>query len=67
MGKIRELVSVSVLKIEDDPPTWEAIVYQYGDTPMQFYASSRDEALRQVGCHLLAVADAKREAAEVAV
>ena len=57
MGDTYGLLSVSALKISDDPATWEAMLWQRGGKPMRFYASSRDEALRQVGRHMLALGD----------
>lgn len=57
MGNTFGLMSVSVLKISENPPAWEAMVSVRGKQPMRFHAGSRDEALRQVGRHLLALGD----------
>lgn len=70
MGNTYGLLSVSVLKIQDDPATWEAMLWQRGGQPMRFYGGSRDEALKQVGRHLVALGDVVAgdllQAAEVA-
>ena len=69
MGDTYGLLSVSALKISDDPATWEAMLWRRGSTqPMRFYASSRDEASKQVGRHMLALGDVvlSDEPAEVA-
>ena len=70
MGNVYGLLSVSVLKIQNDPATWEAMLWQRGGKPMRFYGGSRDEALRQVGRHLVALGDVVAgdllQAAEVA-
>lgn len=58
MGDTYGLLSVSALKISDDPATWEAMLWQRGGKqPMRFYASSRDEALRSAMRHMLALGD----------
>jgi len=67
MGNTFGLTSVSVLKISENPPAWEAMVSVKGKTPMRFHAGSRDEALRQVGRHLLALGDVVFDAEPVEV
>ena len=70
MGNTYGLPSVSVLKIQDEPATWEAMLWHRGGKPMRFYASTRDDALKQVGRHLVALGDVVAgdllQAAEVA-
>ena len=57
MGNTYGLLSVSVLKIQDEPATWEAMLWIRNGQPMRFYGGSSDEALRQVGRHLVALGD----------
>ena len=67
MGNTYGLLSVAALKISDTPPTWEATLWQRGkSTPMRFYASTRDEALKQAGRHMRAMGDVVADAEAVA-
>lgn len=66
-GDVYAFLGVSVLQTQADPPTWEAMIWQRGKRPLRFHASTQDGAWKLAGQHLAAMADAKREAAEVAV
>lgn len=53
-------------KVCADPATWQATLWQNGRETFTTYAGKRDDALRTAMRHMLAVADAEREVAEVA-